>query len=98
MAAGVAAAWETTVAAAAADDCDTDKVASCAGRRNVTFGNDWRDTMQGMWPIKVKDHGGPAELGIQRRGECDGDGACDGDQTGMTSGLLKINKGIKRTT
>ena len=54
--------------------------------------------MRGMWPIKVKDHGGPAELGIQRRGECDGDGACDGDQTGMTSGLLKINKGIKRTT
>ncbi len=54
---------------------------------------------------------GPAEFGIQRRGECDdgnsdgdgdgngdGDGECDGDgdRTGTTSGLLKFNKGIKR--
>ena len=52
--------------------------------------------MGGMWPIEVKDHGGPAELGIRRRGECDGAG--DGDRTGMTSGLLKFNKGIRRTT
>ena len=40
-----------------ADSCDTNEVAACAGRWNVTFGNDWRDAMRGMWPIEVKDHG-----------------------------------------
>jgi hypothetical protein len=40
-----------------ADGCDTNKVALCAGHRNVTFGNKWRDTMRGMWPIEVEDHG-----------------------------------------
>ena len=38
----------------------------------------------------------PAELGIRRRGECDGAG--DGNRTNVTSGRLKFNKGIKRTT
>jgi hypothetical protein len=90
-----------------ADGCDTDEVASCAGGRNITFGNKWWDAMRGMWPIEVEDHVigystggggaviGPAELGIRRRGECDGAG--DGNRTGVTSGRLKFNKGIKRT-
>ena len=60
------------------------------------FGNDWWDAMRGMWPIEVKDHSGPAELGIRRRGECNGAG--NGNWTGMPSGLLKFNNGIKRTT
>ena len=36
---------------------------------------------------------GPAELGTRRRGECNGAGA--GNRTGVTSGWLKFNKGIK---
>ena len=92
-----------------ADGCDPDEVKLCAGRRNVTFGNERRYAMVGTWPIEVKDHGvgydawvldgmgraaiGPAEFGIRRRGECD---ESEGDRTGTTSGLLKFNKGIKR--
>jgi hypothetical protein len=94
-----------------ADGCDPDEVKLCAGRRNVTFGNERRYAMVGTWPIEVKDHGvgydawvldgmgraaiGPAEFGIRRRDECD-DGEGEGDRTGTTSGLLKFNKGIKR--
>ena len=57
-----------------------------------------------MWPIGVKDHGigyltgggggtaiKPAELGIQRRGECDGAG--NGNRTRMTRCLLKVHYG-----
>ena len=46
--------------------------------------------MRGMWSIKVKDHGGPAELGIRRRGKCDGAG--NGKRTGMMSDL-KVQQG-----
>jgi hypothetical protein len=96
-----------TVLVGDADGCDTNKVAMCAGHQNVAFGNNQRDAMRGIWPIKVEDHGigyltgwggaviGLAEFGIGRRGRCNCSGS--GDQTEMTSGLLKCNKGIKRT-
>ena len=38
---------------------------------------------------------GPAELGIWRRGEYNGAG--NGNRTGVMSGWLKFNKGVKRT-
>ena len=58
--------------------------------------------MQGMWPIEVEDHGirystggGRGDWSVRRRGKCDG--TSDGNQTGVPSGRLKFNKGIKRT-
>ena len=38
------------------DGCDTNRVAACAGCRNVAVGNNQQDAMWGIWLIEVKDH------------------------------------------